>query len=236
LPRLVAEGVTKSFPVNGTRLRAVDEVSFEIERGEFVSIIGHSGSGKTTLLSIVGGLSKPSAGRVLFDGRDVYSLDSDALSEYRCENIGFVFQFASLLPVLTAKENLLLPVGFRNTRLPADEAEERALELLTLVGLREKVDAYPSQMSGGQQRRVAIARAFMNRPELILADEPTGDLDEETEAEVMKVFMTMNERWQTTFLMVTHNTELARQAKRQMKMHNGSMRELMAPASGVRRR
>jgi putative ABC transport system ATP-binding protein/lipoprotein-releasing system ATP-binding protein len=226
LPHLVVEKVTKTFAVNGALLRAVDGVSFEIERGQFASIIGHSGSGKTTLLSMVGGLSRPSSGRVLFDGEDVYSKDSDELSDYRCEQIGFVFQFASLLPALTARENLLLPGGFRSRRPRADEVEEKALELLTLVGLRDKADAFPSQLSGGQQRRVAIARAFMNDPALILADEPTGDLDEETEAEVMGVFRTMSERSRSTFLMVTHDTALARQAGRRLQMHRGSMREL----------
>ncbi len=226
MPSLVIERVTKTFAVNGTRLHAVNEVSFGIERGEFVSIIGHSGSGKTTLLSILGGLSRPSAGRVLFEGADVYSFDSDGLSEYRCEKIGFVFQFASLLPVLTAKENLLLAAGFRSGRPRADAAEERALELLRLMALPDKADAYPAQLSGGQQRRVAIARAFMNDPVLVLADEPTGDLDEETEADVMRVFRAMNEERKTTFLLVTHNTELARQAGRRMRMHHGTMQEL----------
>jgi putative ABC transport system ATP-binding protein/lipoprotein-releasing system ATP-binding protein len=218
--------VTKTFGVNGARLCAVDAVSFEIEPGEFASIIGHSGSGKTTLLSILGGLSRPSAGRVLFEGADVYSLGSDQLSEYRCEKIGFVFQFASLLPALTAKENLLLPGRFRERRPPAEQEEQAALDLLRLVGLSEKADAYPSQLSGGQQRRVAIARAFVNDPALILADEPTGDLDEETEAEVMRLFRMMNERSQTTVLLVTHNTDLARQADRRMQMRQGRMQEL----------
>lgn len=221
---LVVEAMSKSFRLNGTPIHAVQEVSFRIERGEFASIIGHSGSGKTTLLSILGGLSRPSAGRVLFQGEDLYALDGDRLSEYRCEKVGFVFQFASLLPALTAKENLLLPAGFRPGR--SSPQEEAALELLGLVGLRDKADAYPSQLSGGQQRRIAIARAFVNRPELILADEPTGDLDEETEAEVMRLFRTVNERSGTTFLMVTHNTDLARQAGRRMRMDRGSLREL----------
>lgn len=226
MPSLVVERVTKTFAVNGTRLQAVNEVSFGIEHGEFVSIIGHSGSGKTTLLSILGGLSRPSSGRVLFEGLDVYACDSDGLSEYRCEKIGFVFQFASLLPALTAKENLLLAAGFRTGRPRAEEAEGRARELLGLMGLSEKADAYPSQLSGGQQRRVAIARAFMNDPVFVLADEPTGDLDEETEADVMRVFRMMNETRKTTFLMVTHNTELAGQAARRMRMHHGTMQEL----------
>jgi ABC-type lipoprotein export system ATPase subunit len=226
LPRLTVEAVTKTFGVNGARLRAVAEVSFEIAPGEFVSIIGHSGSGKTTLLSILGGLSTPSSGRVLFDDRDVYSSGGDALSQYRCEKIGFVFQFASLLPALTAKENLLLPTRFRSARPRAEEAEERALGLLDLMGLRDKADALPAQLSGGQQRRVAIARAFMNDPAVILADEPTGDLDEETEADVMRAFRRVNESSGTTFVMVTHDPELARQAGRRMKMHHGALREL----------
>jgi len=226
LPQLLVEEVTKSFAVGETMFQAVASASFKVERGEFLSIIGHSGSGKTTLLSIIGGISKPSAGEVLFNGRDIYSFDSDGLSEYRCEKIGFVFQFASLLPMLSAKENLLLPACFHTSRLSAEKAEERALELLSLVGLSDKADAYPSQLSGGQQRRIAIARAFMNEPEMVLADEPTGDLDEETEAEVMRFFQMMNEEKGVTFLMVTHNTDLARQTRRQMKMHNGLIEEL----------
>jgi putative ABC transport system ATP-binding protein/lipoprotein-releasing system ATP-binding protein len=232
VPHLVADGVTKTFGVDGTSLTAVSHVSLELDRGEFVSITGHSGSGKTTLLSILGGLSRPSSGRVLFNGTDLYACDGDALAEYRCESVGFVFQFASLLTALTAKENLLLPVRFRSSPRRADDVEARALELLGLVGLREKADAYPSEMSGGQQRRVAIARAFMNEPELILADEPTGDLDEETEAEVMKLFRTINERSGTTLVLVTHDTALARQAGRLLQMHRGSLREPGREGSG----
>jgi len=224
--RLVVEGVTKSYGANGALLKAVDDVSFRIEPGEFVSIIGHSGSGKTTLLSILGGLARPSSGKVLFDGADVYALGGDQLSEYRSEKIGFAFQFPSLLPALTARENLLLPGGFRAHPRSAGEDEERALELLTLVGLRDKAGARPAELSGGQQRRAAIARAFMNDPALVLADEPTGDLDEETEAEVMRFFRMMNERSSATFLMVTHDTDLARQAARRMRMHRGSIEEL----------
>jgi putative ABC transport system ATP-binding protein/lipoprotein-releasing system ATP-binding protein len=224
--RLVVERVSKTYPVNGKAFRAVDDVSFRIERGEFASIIGHSGSGKTTLLSMVGGLTRPSSGTILFDDTDVHRLGSDALSEYRSERIGFVFQFASLLPALTATENLLLPGTFRSRRRAPEEDAERALQLLELVGLRDKAGAHPAELSGGQQRRIAIARAFMNEPALILADEPTGDLDEETEADVMKVFRTMNERNATTILLVTHNTDLAQQASRRMKMHHGALREL----------
>ena len=223
---LVAEGVGKSFAVGGAGLRAVQDVSFTIESGEFVSIVGHSGSGKTTLLSILGGMSTPSSGRVLFEGVDLYALDSDALSEYRCERVGFVFQFASLFPVLTAKENVMLPVAFRSRALAPGRAEERASELLGLVGLGDRADAYPPQLSGGQQRRVAIARAFMNAPAVVLADEPTGDLDEQTEEDVMRLFLRMNEERGTTFLMVTHNAELAERAGRRMRMQDGGIQEL----------
>jgi putative ABC transport system ATP-binding protein/lipoprotein-releasing system ATP-binding protein len=226
VPLLVVEEVTKLYTLSGQPVRAVDRVSFALERGEFASVIGHSGSGKTTLLSVVGGLTSPTSGRVLFDGADVHALGGDALSEYRCRQIGFVFQFASLLPALTAKENLLLPGRFLPGQRSAGEEEARALELLGLVGLPDKAEALPSQLSGGQQRRVAIARAFMNDPALILADEPTGDLDEETEAQVMGVFRTMNEERHTTFLMVTHDTALAGQTRRRLKMHGGVLQEL----------
>ncbi|MBZ0155791.1 MAG: ABC transporter ATP-binding protein [Alphaproteobacteria bacterium] len=227
MPQLVLEGVMKTFIVDNERIDAVNNVSLEVGRGDLLSIIGHSGSGKTTLLSIIGGIVRPTSGRVLFEDRDIYSLASDGLSGYRCEKVGFMFQFASLLPMLTAKENLLLPVIFREGRRSAGEQEERkAAELLRLVGLGDKMNAYPSQLSGGQQRRVAIARAFMNDPELILADEPTGDLDEETEADMMRFFRTMNEERGITFIIVTHTTELARQTKRQMRMSNGVIEDI----------
>ncbi len=221
--QVIIENVTKGFAVGSETISAVREASVAVERGRFVSIVGHSGSGKTTLLSLIGGMVRPSSGRVLFHGEDVYTWDSDRLSEYRCHKIGFMFQSASLLPILTARENLLLPVAFRSGGAP-DGAGARADELLRAVGLGDKINAYPSQLSGGQQRRVAIARAFMNGPELILADEPTGDLDEETEDEMMRFFLRMNEQQGTTFIMVTHNTELAGRAEQRLRMDHGVLR------------
>jgi putative ABC transport system ATP-binding protein/lipoprotein-releasing system ATP-binding protein len=221
--RLVAEAVTKTFGRNGASVAAVEGACLEIDRGDFVAITGHSGSGKTTLLSILGGLSRPSSGRVLVDGADLYGDDGDALAEYRCERGGFVFQFASLLTALTARENLLLPARFRPSPRGGEELDARALALLELVGLRDEAEAYPQQLSGGQQRRVAIARAFMNDPQFVLADEPTGDLDEETEAQVMRLFRAMNERSGTAFVLVTHDMELARQAGRRLRMHRGRL-------------
>ena len=223
MPRLLADRVTKTFGTNGASLTALREISLEIGGGEFVAVTGHSGSGKTTLLSLLGGLARPSSGKVLVDGADLYARSGDGLAAYRSASVGFVFQFASLLAALTAKENLLLPTRFLPAPAPAGALEARALELLALVGLRDRAGAYPSELSGGQQRRVAIARAFMNAPELILAVEPTGALDEETEAEVMKVFRAMNEREGTTVVLVTHDLDLARQAPRRLKMHKGRL-------------
>ncbi len=228
MPQLLMENIMKSYVIGNESIHAVNNASLEINRGEFISIVGHSGSGKTTLLSIIGGIVKPTSGRVLFEGADIYSFDSDRLSEYRCERIGFMFQFASLLPMLTVKENLMLPVVFKNGRRAggADANERKALELLGMVGLGDKINAYPSQLSGGQQRRVAIARAFMNDAEIILADEPTGDLDEETESDMMRLFKKVNEERRITFIMVTHNTDLAKQTRRQMRMSQGAIATL----------
>lgn len=218
--QIVLTNVSKEYAVGSESLAAVRGASADIAKGQFVSIVGHSGSGKTTLLSLIGGMVNPTQGNVLFNGENIYAWTSDQLAEYRCEKIGFMFQSASLLPILTAKENLLLPVAFRTQR-PGNGVEARAEELLRAVGLGDKINAYPAQLSGGQQRRVAIARAFMNAPELILADEPTGDLDEETETEMMNFFLRMNEQQGTTFVMVTHNTDLAGQAKTRLRMNQG---------------
>lgn len=223
MSQVVIDIVSKDYRVANEAIAAVRNASLVIERGKFVSIVGHSGSGKTTLLSIIGGMASPTSGRVLFNGEDIYTWTSDRLSEYRCEKVGFMFQSASLLPILTAKENLMLPVAFRSQRAPDGGHERKAEALLHAVGLSDKLNAYPAQLSGGQQRRVAIARAFMNEPELILADEPTGDLDEETENEMMQFFLRMNKDHGTTFIMVTHNSDLARQTQQRFRMQQGML-------------
>lgn len=217
--------ISKTYAVGDTTINAVDHVSLKIDKGDFVSIVGHSGSGKTTLLSIIGGIIGPTSGSVLYDGINICSLNDDKLSEYRNENIGFMFQFASLLPILTAKENVILPGLF--SRKGVGDNIKKAEQYLDVVGIGDKADAYPSQLSGGQQRRVAIARALINEPELILADEPTGDLDEETEAEIMDLFKRLNREKRVTFIFITHNLYLAGQAQRQVKMKNGVLNEVM---------
>jgi ABC-type lipoprotein export system ATPase subunit len=219
VPQLVIENITKTYLVGSERIDAVNKASLSVEKGDFISIVGHSGSGKTTLLSMIGGITRPSSGRIIVDGTDIFSLESDRISEYRAEKIGFMFQFASLLPMLTIQENLLLPTVFLPKRV--DDGPRKAESLLRMVGLLDKIHAYPPQLSGGQQRRVAIARAFMNDPALILADEPTGDLDEETELEMMHFFQSMNRERMITFIMVTHNTDLARQTQRHFRMQQG---------------
>ena len=215
--------ISKIYAIDDLKITAVDRASLKIEEGEFLSIVGHSGSGKTTLLSIIGGVISPSSGRVLFEGSDICSLDDSQLSRYRNEKIGFMFQFASLLPILTARENVLLPCLFRSDSRPD---VRKAEEYLHLVGIGDKMNAYPSQLSGGQQRRVAIARALMNDPRIILADEPTGDLDEETEEEIMELFRKLNREKMVTFIFITHNLDLAKQAQRQLKMSNGVITEI----------
>lgn len=225
MPQVALENISKKFRIEGTEISAVRDVSFSFEKGDFISIVGHSGSGKTTLLSIMGGILKPTSGSFRFNGMDIYGLGEDELAEYRAGSIGFIFQFASLLPVLTAKENLLLPTLFAPNGKPRANPGKIAEEYLELVGLKEKINAYPHQLSGGQQRRVAIARALMNGPEALLADEPTGDLDEETEAQVMEFFKKVNKGMGITFILVTHSTELARMAGRKFRMTNGILRE-----------
>jgi putative ABC transport system ATP-binding protein/lipoprotein-releasing system ATP-binding protein len=204
-------------------IKAVDNVNLKIKKGEFVSIVGHSGSGKTTLLSLIGGLTKPDRGKVLIDDTDIWTLSDAELSALRNQKIGFIFQFASLISTLSVVDNLMLPTTFSKE---TEEVYERAKELLDMVELSDKINSYPSQLSGGQQRRVAIARAFMNRPDIILADEPTGDLDEETEAEVMELFHKVNKKENTTFLMVTHSKDLASQAKKMLRMTSGRITEI----------
>jgi putative ABC transport system ATP-binding protein/lipoprotein-releasing system ATP-binding protein len=216
--------LSKNYIVDDTEIVAVNNVTLSIEQGEFLSIVGHSGSGKTTLISMIGGILRPSSGKIMLEGEDICLLNDDQLSEYRNGKIGFIFQFASLLPILTNKENVLLPGLFS----PGYNAvsEQKAEEYLELVGLKDKMDAYPAQLSGGQQRRVAIARALVNDPAIILADEPTGDLDEDTEAEMMDMFRAINRDKRVTMILITHNLELAQNASKQLRMTQGELLEL----------
>ncbi|HET9753562.1 MAG TPA: ABC transporter ATP-binding protein [Myxococcales bacterium] len=216
-------GVAKSYHLCGREIVALAPLDLSIGDGEFVSIVGHSGSGKSTLLSLIGGISRPDAGSVRVDGTDIGGHGDAALSRLRNQRFGFIYQFASLIPTLTALENVQLPTVFGK-----NHAEKGARRLLEQVGLGADAERYPSELSGGEQQRVAIARAFVNQPGIVLADEPTGDLDEETEAQVMHFFEEINRERGVTILMVTHSGELAVRAGRRLRMKHGVLEELSA--------
>ena len=213
--------VAKTYTVSRAPVRAVETLDLAIPAGQFVSIVGHSGSGKSTLLSLIGGLARPDSGIVKIDGVEVWAHDDRFRSRLRNEKFGFIYQFSSLLPTLTAVENVLLPTAFGSARPRA-----AAVRLLERVGLGDKAARYPSQLSGGEQQRVAIARAFVNDPRIVLADEPTGELDEETEASIMDFLQEVNRASGVTIVMVTHSTELAVRAVRRLRMKNGNVEEL----------
>lgn len=212
----------KVYTAGRHRVEAVRGVSFEVEAGGFVAIVGRSGSGKSTLLALIGGLTAPTRGSVRVDGIEIGSLDDDGLVRFRNRTIGFVFQFASLVPTLRAIDNVVLPAVFAEAGVTAARYE-LAAELLRMVGLGDRLESYPGELSGGESRRVALARALMNRPPVLLADEPTGDLDEQTEGEVMDLLLRINREQRTTLLLVTHNTALAGRASRVLRMKDGEV-------------
>ncbi|HUI68205.1 MAG TPA: ABC transporter ATP-binding protein [Nitrospirota bacterium] len=215
------KGLSKTYTISGQKIKAVQPLDLTIQQGEFVSIVGHSGSGKSTFLSLIGGIARPDTGTVTVDGTNIWEYDDTRLSKLRNEKYGFVYQFASLIPTLTATENVLLPTVFGGKKTAED-----AVKLLKLVGLGDKVNRYPSELSGGEQQRVAIARAFIHEPEVILADEPTGDLDEETESEIMGFFEKINREKKVTMIMVTHSSEIALRAPSRLRMKHGVLEKL----------
>jgi ABC-type lipoprotein export system ATPase subunit len=215
------KGLSKGYTISGKIIKALQPLDLSIDQGNFVSIVGHSGSGKSTFLSLVGGIARPDTGTVFVDGANIWDYDDAGLSKLRNEKFGFIYQFASLIPTLTAIENVLLPTVFGGKKTTAD-----AVRLLQLVGLGEKTGRYPSELSGGEQQRVAIARAFIHDPEVILADEPTGDLDEETEAEIMAFFEKINRDKNVTMIMVTHSSEIALRAAKRFRMKQGVLEKL----------
>jgi putative ABC transport system ATP-binding protein len=211
--------VSKIYRNGDIDVRAVHDVALRIVRGEFVAVMGASGSGKSTLMNILGCLDRPSSGRYALDGIDVSGLDRDQLADLRNQKLGFVFQGFHLLPRTSALENVELPMLY-GRGLTVAQQRERALRALDIVGLADRADHHPSQLSGGQQQRVAIARALVNEPVLLLADEPTGNLDTRTSMEIMAVFQGLNARG-LTVVMVTHEHDIARYAKRTIVMRDG---------------
>lgn len=216
---LKAEGVTKSYRLGKRSLEVLRGVSLEVARGEFVALRGASGAGKSTLLHLLGGLDAPNAGRVVLDGCDLAGLSDGALTRFRNRQIGFIFQAYHLLPELDALENVCLPA--RMARRAVTEVEPRGRELLRLVGLADRVDHKPYELSGGEQQRVAIARALINDPALIIADEPTGNLDSHTGSEIIDLLCRVRAERQTTLIIATHDASLAARAPRVVQMVDG---------------
>jgi putative ABC transport system ATP-binding protein len=216
------EEVHKYYDLGETRVHALRGVSVQIQRGEFVAIMGASGSGKSTFMNILGCLDRPSSGRYLLEGTDVSQHDKRALALIRNQKIGFVFQGFNLLARTTALENAELPTLY--TKIDNDERAKRASEALAMVGLADRAQHFPSQMSGGQQQRVAIARALVNRPSILLADEPTGNLDSRTSVEIMEIFQGLNDKG-LTIVLVTHEHDIAQFAKRVLVFRDGKIRK-----------
>jgi len=215
--------LTKIFPSAEGDVMAIDRASLHIAKGDYLAITGHSGSGKTTLLSVLGGLLRPTSGDVFVGKRNISELSARDLARYRAEKVGFVFQSPSLLASLTVKDNLLLPCSYLQDRDAS--SEEKALVYLSRIGLLHKAETFPYQLSGGEAKRVSLARALMNSPEILLADEPTGDLDENTELLVMELLEQFHREMNNTFIIVTHNKEIARRAQRRISMSSGRIHE-----------
>jgi putative ABC transport system ATP-binding protein len=209
----------KIYNLGEVSVHAVDDVTLQIERGAFVAIMGPSGSGKSTFVNLLGCLDRPTSGRYLLDGLPVESLDRDQLASIRNQKIGFIFQTFNLLPRVNAQENVELPLLYTGRDVP--DAAERARRALASVGLEGREHSLPSQLSGGQQQRVAIARALVNNPEILLADEPTGQLDSRTSVEIMKIFQDLNRRLGITILLITHSDEIAAYADRIVYFRDG---------------
>jgi ABC-type lipoprotein export system ATPase subunit len=220
---IMLDQVAKTYDLGkGSSVAAVKGVTLEIDQGEFLVITGRSGSGKTTLLNLAAGLTRPTTGQVLFDGVNLWELTDAQQSRLRNHKIGFVFQFPSLLPTLTVHENVILPTRFGSAQpTPADY--ERARQLLHQVGLADKLNVYPRQLSAGQQQRVVVARSLINQPQVVLADEPTSNLDEKTEQEIMELFRELHATLSLTLVMVTHTRQLVSYGTRSVEMAEGQI-------------
>ncbi|RAU16880.1 ABC transporter ATP-binding protein [Nitrincola tibetensis] len=218
---LEAQNVAKSFPAQEQRLELFSALSLQVKPGESLAIIGRSGAGKSTLLSLLAGLDQPSAGHIKIAGQDLSSMDDAQRAAFRSQYISFIFQSFHLLPELSALDNVRLPLEIRGD----EQAEQQALKWLKEVGLEKRVHHYPSQLSGGEQQRVAIARAFVTSPQLLFADEPTGNLDDETGQQIIEQLFTLNAEHKTTLILITHDPDLASRCQRCVTLNNGHLTE-----------
>ncbi len=211
------ENLTKIYGTADNMVKALDSVSFTVKKGEFIAIVGPSGSGKSTLLHIIGGVDKPTSGKVYMDGQDIYAQDDEQLAIFRRRQVGLIYQFYNLIPVLDVRENITLPVLMDGKKVN----EERLDELITFLGLKGREKHLPNQLSGGQQQRVSIGRALMNAPAVVLADEPTGNLDSKNSHEIVELLKMSNKKYNQTLIIITHDENIALQADRIIALEDG---------------
>lgn len=218
---LKVENLVKKYDKGENEVTAVDDISFSVNQGEFVAIVGSSGSGKSTLMHLLGGVDRPTSGKVYIEGVDIFSLNNDKLAIFRRRQVGIIYQFYNLIPILNVKENIILPC-----ELDGREPDEEALdEMIKSLGLENRVTHLPNQLSGGQQQRVSIGRALINHPAIVLADEPTGNLDSRSSDEIVELLKLSNKMYKQTIIMITHNLEIAKTADRILRIEDGKLYE-----------
>ena len=216
---LKVENLTKIYGEKDTQVIALDNVSFSVEKGEFVAIIGASGSGKSTLLHLIGGVDKPTSGKVFIDSKDIFKLNDDKLAIFRRREVGLIYQFYNLIPILNIEENITLPLSLDNHKISKEELDE----LIKKLGLTHRVGHLPNELSGGEQQRTSIGRALITHPAIILADEPTGNLDSNGSDEIVALLKQANRDYKQTIIMITHNMEIAKEADRIIKIEDGKI-------------
>jgi len=214
---LRVENLSKTYEKGENVVRAVDNISFSVPKGQFLAIVGSSGSGKSTLLHLIGGVDKPTSGKVFVDGKDIYDLNDDALAIFRRRQVGLIYQFYNLIPILNVVENITLPKNLDRDTVD----KERLNELLRMLGLEDRKKHLPNELSGGQQQRVSIGRALINNPAIILADEPTGNLDSKASDEIITTLKMSNKKFKQTIIVITHDLEIAKQADRVITLEDG---------------
>ena len=216
---LKVENLTKKYGKKDTEVVALDNVSFSVSKGEFVAIVGASGSGKSTLLHLIGGVDKPTSGKVYINGTDIYSLNNDNLAIFRRRQVGLIYQFYNLIPILNVKENITLPCDLDGQKVD----EKRLNELLYILGLEKRINHLPNELSGGQQQRVSIGRAMINHPSIVLADEPTGNLDSKVSREIIDLLKVSNQKYNQTLIVITHDENIALEADRIITIQDGKL-------------
>ena len=218
---LRVENLTKIYGEKSTKVVALDNVSFSVEKGEFVAVVGASGSGKSTLLHLMGGVDRPTSGKVIINGTDIFKMNDDKLAIFRRRQIGLIYQFYNLIPILNVEENITLPLLLDNRKVNVIDLKE----IITKLGLERRENHLPNELSGGQQQRVSIARALITKPSIVLADEPTGNLDSKMSEEIIELLKKSNKDYNQTIIMITHNPEIAKMADRIIEIEDGHIKE-----------